>query len=178
LIRVASIFSVKEKLISIGTQREETDPMYGARGLLAAAILCIGVSAAAAEVTAPANVQIKDNAVTASLTGKPGNVDAGRKAFADRKLGNCLACHADKDLSKQLFHGNVGPSLDGAASRWNPAQLRAIVIDSKAVFGPDTVMPGFYSLNVGKHVRKDLIGKTILSAEQVEDVVAYLSTLK
>jgi sulfur-oxidizing protein SoxX len=57
-------------------------------------------------------------------------------------------------------------------------QLRAIVTNSKAVFGPDTVMPGFYSLDVGKHVRKDLVGKTILSAQQVEDIVAYLSTLK
>ena len=152
--------------------------MYGARGILAAAILCIGVSAAAAEVVAPANVQIKDNAVMASLTGKPGDVAAGRKDFADRKLGNCLACHADKDLSKQLFHGDVGPSLDGAATRWKPEQLRAILVNSKAVFGPETVMPGFYSLDVGKNVRKDLIGKTILSAEQVEDIVAYVSTLK
>jgi L-cysteine S-thiosulfotransferase len=56
--------------------------------------------------------------------------------------------------------------------------LRAIVTDAKQVFGPQTVMPGFYSLHVGVDVRKDLIGKTILSAQQVEDVVAYLSTLK
>jgi sulfur-oxidizing protein SoxX len=178
LIRVASISSVKEKLISIGTQREETDPMYGARGILTAAVLCIGVSAAAAEVVAPANVQIKDNAVMASLTGKPGDAAVGRKVFANKKLGNCLACHADKDLSKELFHGNVGPTLDGAASRWKPEQLRAILVNSKAVFGPDTVMPGFYSLDVGKHVAKAFVGKTILSAEQVEDIVAYVSTLK
>jgi sulfur-oxidizing protein SoxX len=178
LIRVASISSLKEKLISIGTQREETDPMYGARGILTAAVLCIGVSAAAAEVVAPANVQIKDNAVMASLTGKPGDAAVGRKVFANKKLGNCLACHADKDLSKELFHGNVGPTLDGAASRWKPEQLRAILVNSKAVFGPDTVMPGFYSLDVGKHVAKAFVGKTILSAEQVEDIVAYVSTLK
>ncbi len=152
--------------------------MYGARTILAAAILAIGVSAASAEVVAPANVKIKDNAVMASLTGKPGDVAAGRKAFANKKLGNCLACHADKDLSKQLFHGEVGPVLDGAGTRWKPEQLRAIMVNSKAVFGPDTVMPGFYSLEVGKNVRKDLIGKTILSAEQVEDIVAYVSTLK
>jgi sulfur-oxidizing protein SoxX len=178
LIRGASISSLKEKLISIGTQREETDPMFGARGILTAAVLCIGVSAAAADVVAPANVQIKDNAVMASLTGKSGDAAAGRKAFVNKKLGNCLACHADKDLSAELFHGNVGPTLDGAASRWKPEQLRAILVNSKAVFGPDTVMPGFYSLDVGKHVRKDLIGKTILSAEQIEDIVAYVSTLK
>ena len=152
--------------------------MYGARGILAAAILCIGVSAAAAEVVPPANVQIKDNAVMASLTGKPGDAVVGRKIFANKKLGNCLACHADKDLSKQLFHGDVGPSLDGAGTRWKPEQLRAILVDAKAVFGPQTVMPGFYSLKVGKHVAKAFVGKTILSAEQVEDIVAYVSTLK
>jgi sulfur-oxidizing protein SoxX len=56
--------------------------------------------------------------------------------------------------------------------------LRAIVSDSKKVFGSETVMPGFYSLNVGVNVRKDLVGKTILTAQQVEDVVAYLETLK
>ena len=153
--------------------------MVGARTLLVAAMVCIGVSAAAAaEVVAPANVQIKDNAVMASLTGKPGDAAAGRKYFANKKLGNCLACHANKDLSNQLFHGEVGPSLDGAASRWTPDQLRAIMVNSKAVFGPETVMPGFYSLEVGKHVRKDLIGKTILTADQVEAIVAYVSTLK
>jgi len=81
-------------------------------------------------------------------------------------------------MSEQLFHGEVGPPLDGVASRWNAAQLRAIVVNSKAVFGPETVMPGFYSLEVGKHVRKDLVGKTILTAEQVEAIVAYLVTLK
>ena len=89
-----------------------------------------------------------------------------------------LACHQVSAQSKELFHGDVGPSLDGAGSRWKPEELRAIVTDSKQVFGPETVMPGFYSLNVGMDVRKDLVGKTILTAQQVEDVVAYLETLK
>ena len=152
--------------------------MLGARFILAAAMLAIGVSAATAEVVAPGNVKIKDNAVMASLTGAPGDAAAGRKYFANKKLGNCLACHANKDMSKQLFHGEVGPPLDGAATRWKPEQLRAILVNSKAVFGPDTVMPGFYSLDVGKNVAKAFAGKTILSAEQVEGIVAYLSTLK
>src|SRR3546814_14565870 len=77
----------------------------------------------------------------------------------DRKLGNCLACHANSDLSEQLFHGGVGPSLDGAGERWTPEQLRAIVVDSKAVFGEQSVMPGFYSLDVGVNVRKALVDR-------------------
>ena len=64
------------------------------------------------------------------------------------------------------------------AERWTPEELRAIVINSKAVFGEQTVMPGFYSLDVGVNVREDLVGKTILTAEQVESIVAYLATLK
>lgn len=131
----------------------------------------------AAEVV-PASVTFDENKVDMSLTGQPGDAKAGEETFVSRKLGNCLACHEVSALKAELFHGNVGPSLDGAADRWSPAELRAIVVDSKKVFGPDTVMPGFYSLNVGINVRKDLVGQTILTAQQVEDVVAFLETLK
>jgi sulfur-oxidizing protein SoxX len=152
--------------------------MFGGKLLLAAMALGVGIASAAADDIAPGNVKIKDGVAATPLTGKPGDPVAGRKFFADRKLGNCLACHANKEMAKQLFQGEVGPPLDGVASRWKPDQLRAIVVNSKAVFGPDTVMPGFYSLEVGKNVRKDLVGKTILTADQIEGIVAYLSTLK
>lgn len=143
----------------------------------ASAVLFLGSMAFAAE-TAPADVKFADNAVAASLSSAPGNAEEGAKVFASRKLGNCLACHANKAMPKELFQGNVAPPLDGVADRWKPEELRAIVADAKQVFGAETVMPGFYSLNVGINVRKDLVGKTILDAQQVEDVVAYLATLK
>lgn len=142
---------------------------------LVAAVTAMTLSAA--DVTAPNDVVIEALAIKESLTGAPGDAAAGREAFANRKLGNCLACHANADLKDQLFHGEVGPSLDGVASRWNEGQLRTIVVNAKAVFTDQTVMPGFYSLDVGADVRKDLVGKTILTAEQVEDIVAYLLTL-
>ena len=72
----------------------------------------------------------------------------------------------------------MGPSLDGVAGRWSPQQMRAIVVNSKAVFGGQTVMPGFYSLDVGVDVDPKFEGKTILSAQDVENIVAFLSTLK
>lgn len=134
-------------------------------------------TAAAAEV-APVDVKVEDLKVTTPLTEQAGNPEEGAAVFKNSKLGNCLACHANKALSKELFHGNVGPELDGVAGRYEPAQLRAILVNSKSVFGPQTVMPGFYSLEVGKSVAEEFEGKTILSAQQVEDVVAYLSTLK
>lgn len=145
--------------------------VFGAIGLF----LC-GISVA--DVTAPGDVKIENLSIEASLTGASGNAEEGRKTFANRKLGNCLACHANSDLADQLFHGEVGPSLDGAGTRWSEGMLRTIVVNAKAVFTDQTVMPGFYSLEVGKNVRKDLVGKTILTAEQVEDIVAYLVTLK
>ena len=143
--------------------------------LASAAVL--SAAASAAEV-APADVQFTDDGIKASLTGQAGDAAAGAGTFKDRKLGNCLACHANKDMSKELFHGNVGPSLDGVAGRYTVEQLRQIVTNSKKTFGPDTVMPGFYTFEVGKDPDEKFVGKTILSAQQVEDVVAYLATLK
>ncbi len=116
--------------------------------------------------------------VTTSLTGTVGDPTKGGKWFKSRKLGNCLACHGNKDQVSEPFHGEIGPPLDGVADRYSEAQLRAIVVDAKAVFGPETIMPGFYRVIEGKRVLKEFQGKTILTAEQVEDVIAYLMTLK
>ena len=136
------------------------------------AIAAVGFATVAmASEVAPGAVEFTDDGVA-------GDPAAGAEAFKSRKLGNCLACHANADMAGELFHGNVGPALDGVASRWEVPQLRAIVVNSKKIFTDATVMPGFYSLEVGQHVAEDFVGKTILSAQQVEDVVAYLGTLK
>lgn len=148
--------------------------------IVAVALPLLLLSAAfvnAAEM-APGEVKITDNALAASVSGLTGNPEEGAKVFKDTKLGNCLACHVNKAMAKELFQGNVGPTLDGAATRWKVEQLRAIIVNAKAVFGPDTTMPGFYSLDVGTGIREDLVGKTVLTSQQVEDVVAYVATLK
>lgn len=131
-----------------------------------------------AEEVAPGDVRIEDMAITASLTGAAGNAEEGAKTLANRRLGNCLACHQVSVLSDQQFQGDVAPPLDGVADRWSVNELRAIVVDAKKVFSEESMMPGFYSLDVGKNVREDLVGKPILTAQQVEDVVAFLATLK
>jgi L-cysteine S-thiosulfotransferase len=149
------------------------------RGLLGAALLLAATaSGLSAEPVGPKDVVFDETVVKTSLTGQPGDAAEGRKAFADRKLGNCLACHKNTEMSEQQFHGEVGTPLDGVAERWKPVELRAILVNSKKVFGPETVMPGFYTLEVGVNVDKKFEGKTILSAQQVEDIVAYLATLK
>ncbi|MCC2096428.1 MAG: sulfur oxidation c-type cytochrome SoxX, partial [Hyphomicrobiales bacterium] len=112
-----------------------------------------------------------------SLTGVAGNADQGKELMVNRRKGNCLACHQISALEDQPFHGEVGPSLDGAAERWNEAQLRLILVNSKEVFD-GTVMPAFYKSEGFFRVRKDHEGKTILTAQEVEDVLAYLQTFK
>lgn len=152
--------------------------MIGKRYMMAAMACAISAGTAFAENTiAPQDVKFEEGTVAMSVTGAAGDPVEGRKTVSNKTLGNCLACHAISDQKEQLFHGEVGPPLDGAADRWSEAELRAIVVNSKSVF-EDTVMPGFYSLEVGKNVAEKFVGKTILTAQQVEDVVAYLSTLK
>ncbi|WP_417426153.1 sulfur oxidation c-type cytochrome SoxX [Hoeflea sp.] len=153
--------------------------MHRRNKFILSVIAAVGLSTAAlAAEIGPDAVEFTDAGVVTSLTGVAGDPAAGAEIFKSRKQGNCLACHVNSDMSGELFHGDVGPPLDGVASRWEEPELRAIVVNSKEPFGPETVMPGFYSLAVGEHLAEQYVGKTILSAQEVEDVVAYLVTLK
>ncbi len=110
------------------------------------------------------------------LTGAAGDADKGRETFIDRKLGNCLGCHAVSELEAEPFHGEVGPPLDGVADRYEEGEIRLQVVNAK-IANPDTIMPGFYVVDGLHRVAPNFAGKTILSAEQVEDIIAYLMTL-
>ena len=144
--------------------------------LMTLVCMLAGSSAFAGDVM-PANVVFSDGVVGAALTAQAGDPAAGRKVFMNRKLGNCLACHANEDMSDQSFHGEVGPALDGVADRWEAAELRGIVVNSKMMF-EGTIMPAFYKDDGFERNLKKFQGKSILNAQQVEDVVAYLLTLK
>lgn len=146
--------------------------------IAAAGALLLGGSFVSAQTISPDMAVIKDGMFSKSLTGAAGDPVKGRKTFANRKQGNCLACHANKDLADLPFHGEIGPSLDGVADRYEEPELRAILINSKTVLGEATIMPSFYRLKNGARTMKKFQGKTILTAEQVENVVAYLKTLK
>ncbi len=117
-------------------------------------------------------------AIPVPLTGTPGDATEGVKVVTGRRLGNCLSCHEISALREEEFHGDVGPSLDGVAGRWDAATLRMIVVNAKRVFGQETVMPAFYRTEGLNRVRPEFAGKPILTAQQVEDVVAFLATLK
>lgn len=148
------------------------------KSILAGSLAILLSSVAIASETTPDDVKFDEGEVKASLTGKAGDPKAGREWYAGRKLGNCLACHQTTDLAQLPFHGEVGPAMDGVADRYEVAQLRAILINSKEVFGDETIMPGFYSTKAGVRVADKFQGKTILNAQQVEDIIAYLTTLK
>lgn len=149
--------------------------MKHAIGWAAAAMVCASV--ASAEAVKPMNVSYSEGAVSGSLTGQPGDPVAGRATFINRKLGNCLACHANSEIPEQSFHGEVGPPLDGVADRWTEEELRGIVSNAKMTF-EDTIMPAFYRDSGYERPLDKFAGKSILTAQQVEDVVAYLMTLK
>ena len=119
---------------------------------------------------------VKDGKIAKSLTGKPGNAANGRKLAINRKQGNCLACHV-MPIPEQPYHGQIGPDLNGVAGRLKEGEVRARLVNPKLA-NPDTIMPAFYKKDGFTRVLKKFQGKTMLSAEQVEDLVAYTMTLK
>lgn len=157
------------------------------RAILSAACLFAGASLVSAAEVAPLDVKFDEyGAVEQSLTGVPGDAASGRKIMGTKSLGNCVSCHAITEMAEDVpFHGEVGPVLDGVAGRWTEAELRGIVSNSKMTF-EGTVMPAYYKTTgyirpgdayTGKAAKSDPM-PPLLSAQQIEDVVAYLMTLK
>ncbi|HKL46134.1 MAG TPA: sulfur oxidation c-type cytochrome SoxX [Roseovarius sp.] len=153
------------------------------RTLLTIALVGAATGAAAAEI-APGEVPFEDGAVAVSLTGTPGDPARGREVVGNKSLGNCVACHANSDMSDIPFHGEIGPMLDGAGERWSEAELRGIVANAKVMF-PGSMMPSFYKVDGFIRPGNAYTGEAaddsfgpLLTAQQIEDVVAYLATLK
>jgi L-cysteine S-thiosulfotransferase len=157
--------------------------MRQARNLAFATAAALAVGAAQAAEIAPDDVAFEDGAVQTSLTGTPGDPAEGRKVYAGRALGNCVACHAITDMTDVPWHGEVGPVLDGVGDRWSEAELRGIVSNAKIMF-PDSIMPSFYKVTGFIRPGDAFTGKAateikpLLAAQQIEDVVAFLMTLK
>ena len=150
--------------------------IYSCVVLLVGTTLVTGttVTSAAAEFNiAKARV---DDGIPKSLTGKPGDPKKGRATAIHRKKGNCLACHA-MPVPEQADHGNIGPDLAGVADRYSPAELRLRLVNAKLI-NPDTLMPSYYKKTGFHRIQKKWKGKTIISAQDVEDILAYLVTLK
>jgi sulfur-oxidizing protein SoxX len=115
--------------------------------------------------------------IDAPLCGLSGDPERGRVLAYERKKGNCLACHT-MPIPEEQFHGTIGPNLAGVGSRYSEGQLRLRLVDMK-VINPVTLMPGFYkNPDELSRVKKEFQGQTPLTAQEIEDVVAYLETLQ
>lgn len=119
----------------------------------------------------------KDHAITEPLGGLKGDAARGRKLAIASAKGNCLACH-ELPIPEEGFHGEIGPSLHGVANRYSEGEIRMRIVDIQAI-SPASLMPPMYKNPTElKQVAKKYVGRTILTAQEVEDVVAYLMTLK
>ena len=116
------------------------------------------------------------NAIPASLTGEAGDAARGRTIVGSRQTGLCLLCHSGP-FPEEKFQGTLAPDLKGAGARWSERELRLRIVDARRL-NPATIMPPYYNLDGLTRVAPALQGKPLLSAEQIEDVVAYLTTLR
>ena len=135
------------------------------RWWIALVALCAVAAAASAEDGLPQ-----------SLTGAKGDPARGRAIVVNRQVGLCLLCHSGP-FPEERFQGNLAPDLRGAGARWSEAQLRLRIVDSSRV-NPASIMPAYYRSEGLTRVGKAWQGKPVLSAEQIEDVVAFLLTLR
>jgi sulfur-oxidizing protein SoxX len=150
----------------------------GARRVAAIVIVCgtfCGVASVQAEEALRPYAMVGD-AIPTSLTGAPGDPVRGKAIVVSRQTGLCLLCHS-APLPEEKFQGTIGPDLKGAGSRNTEGQLRLRIVDSR-IFNPDTIMPAYYRLDGLDRVAPAFRGKTVLTAQQIEDVVAFVKTLR
>ena len=115
------------------------------------------------------------DAISTSLTGMPGDATRGRALVLER-TSTCILCHSGP-FPETKFQGDLAPSLKGAGSRWSEGQLRLRLVDASRL-NPTTIMPSYYRVEGLVRVSQAWRGKPILSAEQIEDIVAYLASLR
>ena len=116
------------------------------------------------------------DAIPAPLTGVAGDPARGRVIVTSRQRGLCLLCHSGP-FPEERFQGDLAPSLAGVGSRLSEGQLRLRLVDSRKL-DPDTIMPSYYRTDGLNRVGAAWRDKPILNAEEIEDVVAFLATLR
>ncbi|WP_128924348.1 sulfur oxidation c-type cytochrome SoxX [Bradyrhizobium guangxiense] len=139
---------------------------------LISATLAIACTARANELVP---YTIVDDGIPASLTGTPGDAARGR-ALVLARTTTCILCHSGP-FPETRFQGDLAPDLSGAGNRWMVSQLRLRLVDASR-FNADTIMPSYYRNDGLVRVGRNFAGKPILSAGEIEDIVAFLATLR
>lgn len=141
------------------------------------ALVGAAVAAAQSPIDPPPLVafEVRESAIPVSLTAQAGDPVRGRAVVLNRAESSCVLCHAVPDSKEPT--GTIGPPLAGAGARLNPGQLRLRLVDSTRL-NPDSPMPAYYRVDGLTRVASAYQGKPILSAQQIEDIVAYLAGLK
>lgn len=154
------------------------------RTILMTTALAAGLALPTSAEIPPTAVVFQDGGIETPLLDTPGDPANGVTVATTASLGNCVACHQIGSLADVQFQGNIAPPLDGVAERYSEAELRGIVVNAKMMF-EDSFMPAFYKTEgfirpgggyTGKAPEGDL--PPILTSQQIEDVVAFLVTLK
>jgi sulfur-oxidizing protein SoxX len=153
----------------------------GAAGaaLMAAALCATAARAQGVQAVQQASlppVKIVGDAIPDPLTGHKGDPARGRAIVLNRQVGLCLLCHSGP-FPEERFQGNMAPDLKGAGARWSGGELRLRMVDARKL-NPQTIMPPYYVGDGMNRVAPAFRGKPILTAEQIEDVVAFLATLR
>jgi sulfur-oxidizing protein SoxX len=141
----------------------------------------VGTTVLALAAALPAAAfEVVGDGIPQPLTATPGDPARGRAIVADRRVGLCLLCHSGP-IPEERFQGNLAPPLDGAGKRWTAAQLRMRIADARAL-NPNSLMPAFHrpapQQADARRVAAPFRGQPLLTAQQVEDVVAWLETLQ
>lgn len=149
--------------------------------LAALALLNAGGAATAFAAPQPAQGAAEVDGISAAFTSTPGDAARGRAVVVNRQVGLCLLCHSGP-FAEERVQGTVSTNLAGAGRRWNTAQLRLRVADARRL-NPSSVMPSFHRVPTAQQADDRRIGaawrgKPILDAQQIEDVVAFLATLR
>ena len=148
------------------------------RCLLLCTLVCAPANPIFAQSAPPPLVPytINGDAIAESLTGTAGDASRGGGIVANRQLGLCLLCHAGP-IPEERFQGTLAPNLEGAGSRWSAAQLRLRLVDGRKL-NPATIMPSYYRVDGLTRAGAAFKSRPLLSAQQIEDVVAYLQSLR
>jgi sulfur-oxidizing protein SoxX len=143
--------------------------------LAAAALLTALIPLGATETSLRPYIIVEDG-IPESLTGARGQAERGRAIITNRQVGLCLLCHSGP-FPEERLQGTLAPDLAGTGARWSQAQLRLRIVDPTR-FNPDTIMAAYYRIDGLTRVADAFRSKPILNAEQIEDVVAFLATLR